>query len=91
MPFSPAWRAWRSSPGRETAGVNGLLWVYLLGGILEIGGILYTAKIGLKVVNFGGLGRVWYPEAWQVRLALGLVLSGVVVSLGGNLLSLYVK
>ena len=39
----------------QTAGMNGLLLVYLLGGILEILGILYTGKIGLRVVKSGGL------------------------------------
>jgi hypothetical protein len=71
--------------------VNRLLWVYLLGGILEIVGILYTGKIGLKVVRRGGLATgLWDPEPRQVWVALVLVLSGVVVGVAGNVASSYV-
>jgi hypothetical protein len=46
--------------------MNGLLWVYLLGGILEIVGILYTGKIGRKVVSRGFATGLWYAEPRQV-------------------------
>jgi hypothetical protein len=71
--------------------VNGLLWVYLLGGILEIVGILYTGAIGVKVVRRGSIATgLSYPKPWAVWVALGLVLSGVVLVVG-NVASLYVK
>jgi hypothetical protein len=68
--------------------------VYLVSAGLEIGGILYTGRIGLKVVKRGNppiATGVQYPEERQVRLAVGLVLAGVLVGLGGNWWSLYVK
>jgi hypothetical protein len=40
--------------------------VYLLGGILEIVGILYTGKIGRKVVGRSFATGLWYAEPRQV-------------------------
>lgn len=72
--------------------MNGLLWVYLLGGALEVVGILYTAKIAMKVIRPGGWNpSIEFPDPWQVRLALGLVLAGVVVSVFGNVAALCVN
>ena len=66
--------------------------MYLLGGSLEIVGILYTGKIGLKVVRARRpRDRPLVSELRQVWVALVLVLSGVVVGVAGKVASLYVK
>ena len=58
--------------------MNGLLWVYLLGGILEIVGILYTGKIGLKVVRRGGFatGLSGMPSRGRLSRARAGVVRG---------------
>ena len=56
--------------------MNGLLWVYLLGGILEIVGILYTGKIGRNVVSRGFATSLWLPSRGRLSRARAGVVRG---------------
>jgi len=68
-----------------------LLLMYLVSAGLEIAGVWYTGKIGLRVIKRGNpplAVGLEFPEERQVKWALGLVLAGVVIGLLANMASL---